>query len=91
MVPDDRSRTELDEARGIVERAAVEAGRDPAAIGMEGRVDWHGDSDEVAKGLAAWAEAGATHVSINTMYAGLATVDEHLAALTEVAASFPVD
>ncbi len=82
---------EFEKARGIVERAAVEAGRDPAAIGMEGRVDWHGDSDEVAKGLAEWAEAGATHVSINTMYAGLATVDEHLAALTEVAASFPVD
>ncbi len=78
---------ELDEARAIIERAAVEAGRDPAAIGMEGRVDWRGDGDVVAKGLAAWAEAGASHVSVNTMGAGLTTVDEHLSALSEVAAS----
>lgn len=77
----------LDEARAIVEAAAVEAGRDPAAIGMEGRVDWRGDREAVADAVAAWAKAGASHVSINTMGAGLATVDDHLAALTEVAES----
>ena len=30
----------LDEARAIVAEAAVEAGRDPATLGMEGRVSW---------------------------------------------------
>src|ERR1700730_6965622 len=30
----------LDEARSVVERAAAEAGRDPRAIDMEGRVAW---------------------------------------------------
>jgi probable F420-dependent oxidoreductase len=30
----------LDAAREIVERAAADAGRDPAAIGMEGRISW---------------------------------------------------
>jgi probable F420-dependent oxidoreductase len=77
----------LDEARAIVEAAAIEAGRDPATIGMEGRVDWRGDREAVADAVAAWAKAGASHVSINTMGAGLQTVDKHLAALTEVAES----
>lgn len=80
----------LDDARAVVESAAVEAGRDPAAIGMEGRVDWRGDSGAAANGLAAWADAGASHVSVNTMGAGLKTVDEHLAVLAQVAESLPV-
>ena len=66
-------------------------GRDPRTIGMEGRVDWRGDSDAVADQLAHWAEAGASHVSVNTMGAGLETVDDHLAALSRVADSLPAD
>jgi probable F420-dependent oxidoreductase len=77
----------LDAARTVVEEAAVAAGRDPSAIGMEGRVDWRGDADRVAADLAAWADAGASHVSVNTMGAGLDGVDEHLAALSAVAKS----
>jgi probable F420-dependent oxidoreductase len=80
----------LDEARTIVETAAAGAGRDPATIGMEGRVDWRGDSDAVADQLAQWATSGATHVSINTMGAGLQTVDDHLAVLARVAELLPV-
>jgi probable F420-dependent oxidoreductase len=80
----------LDEARTIVETAAADAGRDPATIGMEGRVDWRGDGDAVADQLAQWAKSGATHVSINTMGAGLKTVDDHLAVLARVAESFPL-
>jgi hypothetical protein len=76
---------QLDEARAVVERAAVEAGRDPASIGMEGRVDWRGDSGATINELKAWAEAGASHVTVNTMGAGLRAVDDHLAALSEVA------
>ena len=81
---------ELDEARAVVERAAVEAGRDPGAIGMEGRVTWRGDGEAVTDELKAWAEAGASHVSINTMSAGLKTVDDHLTALAHVATTLPV-
>jgi probable F420-dependent oxidoreductase len=80
----------LDEARTIVETAAAEAGRDPATIGMEGRVDWRGDGDAVADQLTQWEKSGATHVSINTMGAGLKTVDDHLAVLARVAESFPL-
>jgi probable F420-dependent oxidoreductase len=78
---------QLDAARTVVADAAVAAGRDPSAIGMEGRVDWRGDADQVAADLAAWADAGASHASVNTMGAGLKSVDEHLAALSAVTES----
>jgi probable F420-dependent oxidoreductase len=76
---------ELDEALAEVERAAVAAGRDPSSIGMEARVSFDGDYDAVAAQVEAWAEVGATHLSVNTMRAGLETVDEHLGVLTRVA------
>jgi probable F420-dependent oxidoreductase len=75
----------LDEARAIVETAATDAGRDPRMLGMEGRVTWTGDVDDLASDVALWRQAGATHVSINTMRAGLGTVDDHLAVLTQAA------
>ena len=76
---------QLEQAQQAVRQAATEAGRDPADIAMEGRVSWSGNADELVAGLRGWAEAGASHVSINTMGAGLAAVDDHLAALTRAA------
>jgi probable F420-dependent oxidoreductase len=76
----------LDYAREQVKRAAATAGRDADGLGMEGRVSWAGDRDKAAADIAAWKAAGATHLSVNTMGAGLATVDDHLAALERVAA-----
>jgi probable F420-dependent oxidoreductase len=76
----------LDAARAVVERAAADAGRDISALGMEGRVSWRGNADEIADAADRWREAGATHLSINTMGAGLRTVDDHLAALAVAAA-----
>ena len=75
----------LDEARSAVETAAAEAGRDPRAIGMEGRVSWRGSPEKLAEHIRAWDEAGCTHLSVNTMGAGLRSVDEHLAALESTA------
>ncbi|MBO0774301.1 MAG: LLM class flavin-dependent oxidoreductase, partial [Actinobacteria bacterium] len=76
----------LDEARAIVTEAAAGAGRDPADIGMEGRVSWgEGGASRLAGQVAGWREAGASHVSVNTMGAGLGGVDGHLAALAEAA------
>jgi probable F420-dependent oxidoreductase len=75
----------LDQARQEVAQAATEAGRDPAQIAMEGRVSWNGNADDLAEGFRVWADAGASHVSINTMKAGLASVDDHLAALSAAA------
>jgi probable F420-dependent oxidoreductase len=81
----------LDEARAVVEGAAVEAGRDPRDIGMEGRASWLGSLEKLAEHTRAWHEAGCTHLSVNTMGAGLRTVDDHLAVLesaTEITKPF---
>jgi len=76
----------LDTARAVVEQAARDAGRDPAALGMEGRVSWTDDGvDKVVDHIGRWRAAGASHVSVNTMNAGLGSVDGHLAALTAAA------
>jgi len=76
----------LDYAREQVKRAATAAGRDAESLGMEGRVNWTGDREKAVQDIAAWKDAGATHLSVNTMNAGLRNVDEHLAALEQVAA-----
>jgi probable F420-dependent oxidoreductase len=76
----------LDEARALVEGAAREAGRDPAAIGMEGRVRFGaGGAEKIAEQAERWRETGASHLTIDTMGAGLGDVDGHLAALAQVA------
>jgi probable F420-dependent oxidoreductase len=76
---------ELDKAQEIVHAAAREASRDPAQLGMEGRVSWRGDASKLAEQAGRWREAGATHLAVNTMGAGLASLGDHLGAL-EVAA-----
>jgi probable F420-dependent oxidoreductase len=80
LPPDSR----LEEARQVVAQAAAEAGRDPAAIGMEGRVSWS-DADRLVDHVGRWRAADASHLSVNTMGAGLGGVDGHLDALTEAA------
>src|SRR5438067_4990700 len=58
----------LDEARAIVDQAARDAGRDPSTLGMEGRVSWtDAGLEKVVEQVGRWRDAGATHVSINTM------------------------
>ncbi len=76
----------LQEARAVVEQAARDAGRDPATLGMEGRVSWgEGGAVKLVDHADRWRDAGASHISVNTMGAGLASVDEHLATLESVA------
>ncbi len=78
----------LDEARAVVEQAAVASGRDPAQIGMEGRVSWgEGGAQKLVDHVDRWRTAGASHVSVNTMGAGLGSVDGHLEALAAAAAA----
>jgi probable F420-dependent oxidoreductase len=76
----------LDEARAMVAEAAAEAGRDPGALGMEGRVSWTGDVAAFADLVDRWRQAGATHLAVNTMGARLDGVEQHLAALEQAAA-----
>jgi probable F420-dependent oxidoreductase len=72
----------LDEALALIAEGADAMGRDPKDIGMEGRVSWTADGvDKLVHHVGRWRAAGATHLSINTMGAGLATVEEHLEVL----------
>jgi alkanesulfonate monooxygenase SsuD/methylene tetrahydromethanopterin reductase-like flavin-dependent oxidoreductase (luciferase family) len=75
----------LDAALQTIGRAALSAGRDPASIEMQGRVDWRGDEQDLVERAQAWREAGATHLAVNTMGAGLSGVDAHLDALASTA------
>jgi probable F420-dependent oxidoreductase len=75
----------LEAARAAVAEGAVEAGRDPASIGMEGRVTVGTDLDDEVARVEAWRAAGATHLSLNTMRLGLEGVDAHVEALRRVA------
>ena len=69
----------------IVRRSAAAAGRDPAAIGIEGRLPCGGpDLDAAVAAYREWMALGATHVSLNTMNAGLFGADSHLAAASRV-------
>ena len=53
---------------------------------MEGRISWEtGDVDRLARQAGKWRDAGSTHIAVNTMGAGLGSVDDHLAALTKAA------
>jgi len=80
--PMDQPGPELARTTAIVHEAAVKAGRDPTTLGMEGRITVGSENaSSIAQQIASWREAGVTHLSINTMRAGLSTVDEHVAAL----------
>ncbi len=69
------------EMRDLVKRA----GRDPDAVGVD-NIIFVGATlggpvrtpDDAAADHAAWKTAGATHVTIHTMGAGLKTADEHI-------------
>jgi probable F420-dependent oxidoreductase len=80
----------LDAARAIVDEAAVAVGRDPSSVGLEGRISWTGSADQLVADARRWREAGATHLSVNTMGAGLPTVDDHLSVLQRVATELGV-
>ncbi len=63
---------------------AREAGRDPAAIGIEGRISFAGGNPDTWRQAAeAWQKLGATHLSVNTMRAGLRSPAENSKAIRQ--------
>lgn len=76
-----KARTMLDKLARYLE----EEGRDPGAFGLEPRLSYgDGDPSVWAETLEAWRGAGATHLSLNTMYAGF-NMKAHIAALRRFA------
>src|SRR5262245_3577710 len=77
---------DLDHARAVVAEAAEAAGRDPATLGLEGRVTWDPeDPARFERQVGKWRDAGASHLAINTMGTGQVGVDAHLAVLARAA------
>lgn len=72
----------LEEARALIAAGAHEAGRDPLSISMEGRIQAGPDASRHA---AKWRDAGASHLTVDTMRAGHESVAGHLKALDETA------
>jgi probable F420-dependent oxidoreductase len=82
LPPDDR-------ARDMVERLhayAREAGRDPAALGIEARLSVAQVRDEAGwtRFVEGWRALGATHLTVNTMGLDLPSPDAHVATLRRV-------
>jgi probable F420-dependent oxidoreductase len=76
----------LEEAKEIVTEAARGARRDPATIGMEGRLSVDpANLEQLSAGLEDWERAGATHLTLNTMRLGLDGVEAHLEVLAAAA------
>ena len=61
-------------------RYLAEEGRDASTFGIAAEV---GPGEEGVQEARAWERLGATHVSVTTMGAGLATVDDHIASLAD--------
>ena len=60
------------EALEIIREGAAEAGRDLSGFQFEGRLEYATrDHDKMAEHARRWREAGASHLSVNTMHAGL--------------------
>jgi len=78
FAPDDEGRDTLERMHGY----ARAADRDPADIGIEGRVSLQGTTPDMRLKVAeAWRDLGASHLSVNTMRAGLRTPLDHISAI----------
>jgi probable F420-dependent oxidoreductase len=77
----------VEEMMDAVRAAAVAAGRDPDAIGLQGRVPvGDGDAARITDQAERWVKAGSSHLAVDTMAAGLRFPDGHVEALRRAAA-----
>ncbi len=80
---------EFPEIRDDIYRAAEEASRNPATLGMEAGVAVVGPREhEWQSRVAGWREIGLTHLCLRTLGGGL-KVDEHIGRLQQAAAEIP--
>ncbi len=79
FAPDDAGRDRIARMREY----AAEIGRDPTSIGIDGFVYAKDpfNLDDAHNEAQAWADLGATHLSLNTMNLGLKGPDQHIEAI----------
>jgi probable F420-dependent oxidoreductase len=76
----------LEQALDLIREGAAETGRDLSGFQFEGRLEYATrDHDKLAQHASRWRAAGASHLSVITMHAGLDGADAHIAALAEMA------
>lgn len=76
--PDHQCREIIEKLRSYTR----EAGRDPNRMGVEGRVTiGQHEPEQWASEIQAWKDLGATHLTVNTMKAGLARPWDHIEAI----------
>ena len=79
--PGDEAERTLDRLRGYI----AQAGRSPSAVGIEGRFPLSiGGPAEWVQRAREWRDLGATHLSVNTMNAGLGSPRDHIDAVLKV-------
>ena len=81
-----RRAAEAKPALAMLERFLVEAGRSRSQVGLEARIGFEsGDPRVWETVIREWQEAGATHLSFNTMGSGFKTPQEHIEAIKKFA------
>jgi probable F420-dependent oxidoreductase len=85
-IPNFKSAADAGRALEALRAYRAEAGRDGLPFGIEARLAYgDGTPDAWRASIESWRQAGATHISLNTMGAGLATADAHLHAIRRFA------
>jgi probable F420-dependent oxidoreductase len=65
----------------VTRRVLEEEGRDPASFGTQIQVQYSKGEEHWAKEVAAWREAGGSHMAVTTMLAGLEKPADHIQAI----------
>jgi len=86
LAPNEEGRAGLERFRGYVR----EAGRDPARVGVEGRVAATGSVDEWVRQADVFRDMGMTHLELRTAGSGFRDVDAHIDAMRRFKESAPV-
>jgi hypothetical protein len=81
-MPNYKKASDAQPALDKIGRYLAEAGREWGDVGLDPRLLFgDGDSERWAAEIAEWQAVGATHLSVNTMYAGFQTAGEHISAI----------
>lgn len=85
-LPGHRTAAAAEEDLAKLDNYLAENGRSRQDIGLEPRLHYKDNNlDSWAKSMTEWEDVGATHISLNTMGAGLTTPEQHIAAIQEFA------
>jgi hypothetical protein len=76
-----RTQTEAVQIKARIVAKLRELGRDADAFGFESIQQYNRGDNQWPGDIAAWREAGGSHISVVTMGANLNTVDGHIAAI----------